>query len=48
MRREGKERREGRRTEWIGVKDEEGSLDGYGDGGVGRDCRFLVGISGLW
>ena len=40
MRREGKERKEGRRERWIGVKDEEGLLDGYGDGGVGRDCSF--------
>jgi len=40
-------RREGRRERWIGVKAEEGLLDGFGGGAVGRDCRYIVQFLGI-
>jgi len=39
--------REGRRERWIGVEAEEGLLGGFGDGGVGRDCRYMVDFLGF-
>jgi hypothetical protein len=33
-------KRERRGERWIGVEDEEGLLDGFGGGGVWRDCSF--------